>query len=96
MKDHCGDNAKASRAPVSTSTQDFKPSNKAKKDKKKKQYKDKQDSKDSKNSINPAIEVSMAEVGDKKKRKKDISEITYYNCNKKEYFPTKCPESWKS
>lgn len=45
-------------------------SNNVKKDKKKKQYKNKQDS------INPTIRVNMAEVGEKKIKKKNANEIT--------------------
>ena len=88
MKDHCGDKSRA-KASVSTSIQDSKPSDKAKKDKKKKQHKAKQDS-------TLAIRVNKTEVGDHKMKKKDISEITYYNYNKKEYYTNNYSEPWKS
>ena len=82
MKYHCGDEPK-NKALVSTSAQDSS-SNKDKfrKDKKKKQNKNKRDS-----NI-PVSGVNAAEVGDKKRRKKkkDVREITYYNCNKLEYY----------
>ena len=38
----------------------------------------------------------MAEDGDRKRRKKDVSEIKYYNYNKKGYFANKYPEFQKS
>ena len=72
-----------------TSTQDFEPSDKARKDKKKKQHKDKRDS------INPATGVNKAEVGDHRKRTKDISDIMYYSCNKKKHYLNKCLEPQK-
>ena len=75
---------------MSTFSQDSKPSNKVKKNKKKKQYKNKQDS------TNLAIGVNTVEVGDKMKKKKDVSEITYYNYNKKRYYAIKCPKPRKS
>lgn len=96
IKDQYENNSKASKTPVFTFTQDSKPFNKAKKDKKKKQHKDKRNSRDSKdfkncrNSIILAIGVNTAEIRNKKKRKKDVSEITYYNHNKKRYYGTKC------
>ena len=90
MKNHYGDDSKASKAPVSTSTQDSEPSDKARKNKKKKQHKDKRDS------TNLSTGVNTAEVGDKSRRKKDVSEITCYNCNKKGHYVTKCPEPRKS
>ena len=95
---NCGDDSKASKGPASTptsaSTQDSELSDKARREKKKKQHKDKKDFKESRDSSIPVTGVSKAEVGGK--RKKDISEVTYYNCNKKGYFAIKCPESWKS
>ena len=91
---HCGDDSKAFKAPTSTPTQDFEPLNKAQKDKKKKQHKDK---KDSKNSATPATGINMAKVEDKKKRrKKDESEVTCFNCNKKIHYVNNCREPWKS
>ena len=74
MKDHCRDKSKA-KASVPTLTRNSEPSNKARKDKKKKQHKAKRDS-------TPATGVNKAEVGDHR-AKKDISEISCYNCNKK-------------
>ena len=91
MKDHCGDESR-DKAPVSTSVQDF-PSDKdnSRKDKKKKQHKDKWDS------TNPATGVNTAEVsGRRRKQRKDISEITCYNCNKKGHYSDKCPEPRRS
>ena len=90
MKNHCKDNSKALKTPVFTSIQDSKLFNEARKVKKKKQYKNKRDT------INPATRVNIAEVGDKKSKIKDISEIIYYNCNKKGHYITKCPNSQKS
>ena len=78
MKDHYKDKSKA-KASVFTSTQDFEPFDKVKKEKKKKQHKVKEDSNIS------ATGINVAEAGNKKrnkKKKKDISEIIYYNCNK--------------
>ena len=72
-----------------TSTQDSKPSSKAKKDKKEKQYKAKQ------NSTNPATKIKKVEVSDHRKRKKDINKIMYYNCNKRRYYLDKGPKSQK-
>ena len=83
MKDHRGDESKA-KASVPTSTQNSEPSDKARKDKKKKQHKAKRDS-------TPATGVNKAEVGDHR-AKKDISEISCYNCNKKGHYLNKCLE----
>ena len=80
MKDHREDKSKA---------KDSEPSDKARKDKKKKQHKAKRDS-------IPATGVNKATVGDQRMKKKDISEISYYNCNKKGYYSNKCPEPRKS
>ena len=92
------DNSKAPKdlasTPTSASTQDSEPSNKARKKKKKKQHKDKRDSREPRDSSTSATRVNKAEVGGR--RKKDISEVTCYNCNKKEHFTTKCPEHRKS
>ena len=91
---HCGDDFKASRAPVSTPIQDFKPSNKTKKDKKKKQHKNRKDLKDF---ATPATRVNTAKVGDKKrKKKKNKNEVMYFNCNKKGHYVNKCRKSQKS
>ena len=84
MKDHCGDKPKV-KTSEPASTQDFEPSDKARRGRKRRQHKDKRDS------TNPATEVNKAEVG----KKKDISEVKCYNCNKKGHFATKCPEPWK-
>ena len=97
-KDYRGDDSKASKGsthtPASASTQDSKPSDKARKDKKKKYYQDKRDSKEPKDSTTPAFGVNMAEVGGKgrRKNKRDVSEITCFNCNKKGHYSNKCPE----
>ena len=92
------DDSKAPKGPASTptfaSTQDYESSDKAQKDKKKKQYKDKKDFREPRDSSTPATGVNKPVVNSKKK--KDISEITYYNCNKKGHFATKCLESRKS
>ena len=72
------------------SSQDSKPSNKVKKDKKKKQHKHKRDS------TNPAIGINITRVGDKKKRKKDLSKIICFNCKKKRHYAIKCQKSQKS
>ena len=79
---------------MSASTQDSEPSDKARKEKKKNQYKDKKDSRENKDSSTPATRVNKAEVDGRKK--KDISEVTYYNCNKKGHFAMKYPEPRKS
>ena len=71
MKDHRGDKSKA-KASVPTSNQDSHSFDKARKDKKKKQHKAKQD-------FTPATGVNQAEVGNHKRKKKDVSEITCYN-----------------
>lgn len=82
MKNHCRDKFKA-KAFKPSSTPDSKPSDKSRKDKKKKQQKNQWDF------TIPATEVNAAEIGDKKKKKKDVNEITYYNCNKKKHYLTK-------
>ena len=87
MNDHCGDESKA-KASMPTFTQNSEPSDKSRKDKKKKQHKAKRDS-------IPATGVNKAEVGDHR-AKKDISESSYYNYNKKGYYSNKCPEPRKS
>ena len=83
--------------PASAST-DPKPSDKARKDKKKKQHIDKRDSREPKDSTTSASGVNAAEVGGKERRrnKKDVSEITYFNCNKKEHYSNRCPEPPKN
>ena len=67
---------------ASASTQNSEPSDKAKKDKKKKKHKDKRDSRKPRDSSTLAVGVNKAEIGDN--RKKDISEITCYNFNKRD------------
>ena len=89
MKNKYGNKSKAkSSMPASTKNSEI--FDKAKKNKKGKQHKNKQDF------TNLAIGVNMTKVGDKKKRKKDVSEIICYNCNKKKHYITKCLESQKS
>ena len=94
VKDNCGDDSKASKGfasiPASASTHDFEFS---KKDKKKKHYQGKRDFREPRDSSTLATGINKAEVNGK--RKKDLSEITYYNCNKKGHFTTKCPKPWK-
>ena len=101
-KDHRGDDSKASKGsastPASASTQDSEPSDKAKKDKKK-NWRGKKDSKEPKESTTPASGVNAAEVGgggQRRRNKKDLSGVTYYNCNKKGHFANKCPEPPKN
>ena len=89
MKDYDGDKSTA-KAFVPNSSQDSEPFDKAKKDKKKKKYKDTWDS------INPVTGVNTAEVCKKNRKKKDISEIIYYNYNIKRYYTTKYPKFRKS
>ena len=87
MKNHCRDKSKV-KTFVLVSIQDSKLFNKARKSRKRKQNRDRQDS------TNPDTGVNKAKVGGR--RKKDINEITCYNCNKKGYFVTKCLKPWKS
>ena len=87
MKDHRKDESKA-KASVPTSTQNSEPSNKTRKDKNKKQHKAKRDS-------TPATGVNKAKVGNHR-AKKDISEISCYNCKKKGHYLNKCPKPRKS
>ena len=96
---NCKDNSKVFKVPVFTSTQDFKPSHKAKMNKKKTQYKNKRDSRDSGNSRDSnalVTGVNATEIGGKIRKKKDVSEITYYNYNKKRHFANKYLKPWKS
>ena len=82
---NCEGDSKASKAPAST--QESESSNKARKDKKKKQHKDKKNSREPRDSPTSATEVSTAEVGGKKRRnKKDMGKVTYFNCNKKGHY----------
>ena len=93
---NCGDKSKV-KSPASTPAQDFEPSNKARKDKKKKYYRDKRDSREFKDSTTLAFGVNAAKVGGKKKKnKKDVSEVKYFNCNKKKHYVNKCPEPPKN
>ena len=98
LKDHHRDDYKASKGPVSTPAQDSEPSDKAKKDKKKKKhYQDKRDSRKPKDSTGPNSEFNAAKVGGKReKNKKNVSEITYFHCNKKRHYSNKCPEPPKN
>ena len=89
MKDCRRDKSKA-KAFIPTFTQDFELFDKVRKDKKKKQHKAKRDF------TNPAIGINKVKIGNYKKRKKNINEIIYYNCNKKGHYLDKCPEPWKS
>ena len=96
VKDHCEDKSKA-KNPVSTPAQDSKPFNKAKKDKKKKQYRDKKNFREPRDFTILAFGVNAAKVkGKKKKNKKNVSEIMYFNCNKKEYYVNRCSEQLKN
>ena len=95
-----GDESKT-KAPASTPAQDSEPSDKSRKDKKKKHYRERKDSKEPReDSITPASGVNTAEFsgGGKSSRrnKKDLSGVTYYNCNKKGYIANKCQEPRKS
>ena len=79
MKDHYRDKSKA-KASVPTSTQNFKPSNKAKKDKKKKQHKAKQES----STLATGVNVAQTEEPCQKKKKLwDLSMVICFNCDKK-------------
>ena len=90
MKNHYEDKFRA-KVFISNSAQDFSSNKgKIKKDKKNKQHKDKRDS------TTPATRVIMTKVGEKKEKKRDTSEITYYNYNKKRHYPNLCPEPQKS
>ena len=91
---NCGDNSKASKGIASTLAQDFEPSNKCKKDKKKKQHRNRRDFRESKDFTTPATRVN-AEVdgsGKRRRNKKDLSEVMYYNFNKKGHYSDKCLE----
>ena len=83
MKDHRGDEPKA-KTSEPASTQDSEPSDKARRGRRRRQHK--------RESTTPATGVNKAEVT----KKKDISEVKCYNCNKKGHFATKCPEPRKS
>ena len=102
VKNYCGDDSKASKGsastPTSASTQDSKPSDKTKNNKKKKYWRGKRDFKKPKNFTNLASGVNAAEVGSKgkRKKKKDVGEITYFNCNKKGHYSNNCLEPPKN
>ena len=83
-KNYRKDKPKA-KASEPASNKDSEASDKAKRGRRRRQHKDKQDF------TNPAIGVNKAKVG----KKKDISEVKCYNCNKKGHFATKCLESRK-
>ena len=86
-----GDDFKVFKAPASTQKSEL--SDKARKDKKKRHYRDRRDFREPKNSTTSASKVNAVKVGNKRRRnKKDLSGITYYNCNKKRHFADKCPE----
>ena len=92
-----GDQSKT-KAPASTPAQDSEPSDKTRKDKKKR-HQDRRGSREPKDSSSPASGVNRAEVGEggqRRKNKKDLSGVTYYNCNKKGHYSNKCPEPPKN
>ena len=63
------------------------------KEKKKKWQKEKRDKKD----FTPASGVNAIDTsGGKARKKKDLSQITCYNCDKKGYYSTKYPEPPKN
>ena len=97
---NCRDESRG-KGPTSTlvsASTNPEPFDKAKKDKKKKQHRDERDSREPKDSTTPAFRVNAAEVGGKRKRrnKKDVSEITCFNYNKKGHYSNKCPELSKN
>ena len=98
MKNHCGDNSKASKGsastPISAFIRNSELSNKAKKDKKQKYYQGKKDSRKPKDFIILALGVNTAEVEGKRRRrnKKDVSKIMCFNCNKKGHYSNKYPK----
>ena len=92
MKDHRGDESKA-KASVPTSTQNSEPSDKARKDKKKKQHKAKREG------STPATGVNAAQTGEprqKKKKLRDLSMVTCFNCDKKGHYANTCPDQPKN
>ena len=93
-----GDESKT-KAPASTPAQDSEPSDKARKDKKKRHHGARRSSREPKDSSTPASIVNKAKVGgsgQRRKNKKDLSGVTYFNCNKKGHFSNKCPEPPKN
>ena len=38
----------------------------------------------------PATNVHITDISEKKKERRDVSEITYFNCDKKGYFVSNC------
>ena len=91
-----GDDSKAFKALVAT--QESEPFDKARKDKKKRHHKDKRNSREPKDYTSTSgINKAKINGGGKKRRnKKDVSEITYFNCNKKGHYSNKCPEPPKN
>ena len=102
VKDYCGDDSKASISsasiPASAFTQDSESFDKAKKDKKKKYWQGKRDFKKPKDFTNLASGINAANVGgkEKKRKKKDVSEITWFNCHKKGHYLNNCPKPPKN
>ena len=86
-----GDDSKATK--TSTSTQKSKPSNKARKDKKKMHYRDKRDSSTSASGVN---KVEVSKDRQRKRNKKDLNRVTYFNCNKKGHFSNRYLETPKN
>ena len=86
MNDYCWDNFKASNAFLSTFALDSRPFDRTRKNKTKKQDKEKR------SSINPATRINTIEIDIKRKKKKYVSEIIYYNYNKKKYYKIKSSE----
>ena len=88
------DDSKAFKA--STFTQESKPFDKARKVKKKRHHRDKRDSRKPRDT--PVSRVNAAEVGDKKRKrkKKDLKEVTCYNSNKLGHYADQCLKSRKS
>ena len=78
MKNHHEYKSKVSKASVSTSTQDFKPYNKARKETKRLQQKNKR------NSTNLATKVNVVEVGNQKKKMKDVMRLRVIIMTKRE------------
>ena len=96
MKNHYEDDSKA-KMPTSTQkvtteyTNDAEGSENVQKEKKMSRWNHRRNQEDS----TSATGVNKVEVGDYRKKKKDVSEITYYNCNKWRYYWDKCLEPQK-